>query len=207
MSWIRKEVGLTIGALRKARSSIMAVALAHILAVTIGAVLVHTGYGPALAYRDELVTRARQSDPVSLAAQRGENLRAALVEAGRTQWVCSLVAITGLTVVTPFILAVYRGLVGGVVSVDDNHLSRLRQPAHAIYYLSVIILQVIPYTLAGGAGVQLGLTYFRRDSDDGRERWLGYPREAIWDVVRILVLITPLVLVANLWEFLSPLNL
>ena len=206
MPWIQQEVAKTTRALRKARTWILAIGIVHVLAVIASAVLVQSGYAPALAYRDRLVDQARRSDPVSLAFQRGENLRAAIVEAARTQLVCVAVAVTGLTVVFPFALAAYRGLVGGVVSVDDNHLSRLRQTDQAVYYLTVIILQIIPYALAGGAGVKLGLTYFRRGSVYEGARWLGYSKEAITDVVRILLLTIPLVLVANLWEFLSPLN-
>jgi hypothetical protein len=206
MAWIRKEAVKTIEAVRKARTWILAVAIVHGCAVAAGAALVHAGYVPALAYRDRLVGQARSADPVSLAYQQGENLRASVVEAARTQWVCIAVAVTGLTVVSPFVLAAYRGLVGGVVSVDDHHGSRLLHPDQAIYYLSVVILQIIPYALAGGAGVELGLTTFRRGGEYEGDRWLGYPKEAIWDMVRILVLIIPFVLVANLWEFLSPLN-
>jgi uncharacterized membrane protein (Fun14 family) len=206
MAWIVREVVKSIGAVRNARTCILAIALAHVLAVAAGVISVHAGYVPALAYRDTLIARARSSDPVSLAFQRGETLRAAVVEAARTQWVCVAVAVTGLTVVSPFVLAAVRGVVGGVVSVDDNHVSRLRYPDQAIYYLSVVILQIIPYAMAGGAGVKLGLTYFRQGREYQGDRWLGYPKEAMWDVVRILVLILPFVLAANLWEFLSPLN-
>jgi uncharacterized membrane protein (Fun14 family) len=206
MAWIQREAVSTIGALRRAWRWILAVALVHLLAVTVGAVSVHTGYMPALAYRDRLVAQARSSDPVSLAYQRGENLKAGLVEAARTQWVCVAVAVTGLTVISPFVLAAYRGFVGGVVSVDENHSSRLRHTGQAVYYLSVIILQILPYALAGGAGIKLGMTYFRGGKEYPGDRWLGYPKEAIWDVLRILVVTVPFVLVANLWEFLSPLN-
>lgn len=206
MAWIREEVAKTVGAVRKAGTCVLSVALVHGLAVTAGAIAVHAGYVPALAYRDRLVTRARSADPVSLAFQRGENLHAALVEAARTQVVCAAVAVTGLTVVSPYALSAFRGVVGGVVSVDGHHASRLRDPDQAVYYLSVVILQIIPYALAGGAGVRLGLTYFRRGGEYPGDRWLGYPKEAIWDVLRILVLTIPFVLVANLWEFLSPLN-
>jgi len=76
----------------------------------------------------------------------------------------------------------------------------------ASYYLVTVILQIIPYALAAGAGIKLGVTYFRGGSEYGGDRWLGYPKQAIWDFVRILVLIIPFVAVANLWEFLSPLN-
>jgi hypothetical protein len=206
MAWIRQQIVKTAWALRKTRAWILAIAVVHVLAVIAGAALVHGEYEPALAYRDRLVDQARQSDPVSLASQRGEHLRAALAEAARTQWICVAVAVTGLTVVSPFALATYRGFVGGVVSVDGNHISRLRQPDQAVYYLSVIILQIIPYALAAGAGVRLGLTYFSSGREYQGSRWLGYPKEAVWDVVRILLLTIPFVFAANLWEFLSPLN-
>jgi hypothetical protein len=206
MTEFRKEAVKTAAAVRQARGWILAIAFVHIAGVLGGAVMVHAGYSPALAYRDQLVDQARSSDPVSLASQRGENLRASLVEAARTQWVCVAVAVTGLTVVTPFALAAYRGWVGGIVSVDDDHNSRLRLLDQASYYLSVIFLQIIPYAMAGGAGVQLGVTYFRRARGDDRERWLGYPKDAIWDAARIILLTVPLVLAANFWEFLSPLN-
>jgi TRAP-type mannitol/chloroaromatic compound transport system permease small subunit len=133
-------------------------------------------------------------------------LRAALVEAARTQLVCVAVAVTGLTVVSPFVLAAYRGVVGGVVSVDDNHVSRLLHRDQAVYYLSVVVLQIIPYALAGGAGVRLGLAYLQRRPEEHRRRWLGVPKGAIGDLVRILIFILPFVLAANLWEYLSPLN-
>jgi hypothetical protein len=96
--------------------------------------------------------------------------------------------------------------VGGIVSVDDSHASRLIDPGQATYYISVLVLQLIPYSLAGGAGVQLGLIYFRSRSDYQGDRWIGYPKDAVWDFVRILVLIIPFVVAANLWKFLSPLN-
>ena len=206
-SWLRIEASKALGALRRARSSIIAIAVVHAITVTAGIVLVHTGNQFALSYRDRLVARARASDPVSLAAQRGDHLRAALLEAVRTQWACLATGLTGFTVIPPLVLSGYRGWVGGIVSVDNSHLSRLSEPTQAIYYLSVILLQLVPYSLAVGAGLNLGLTYFRSRREYQGEKWMGYPKEAIWDFVRIFVLTIPLVLVANLWEFLSPLNI
>ena len=55
MAWIRREVAKSISAVRKARTCILAIALAHVLAVTAGLISVHAGYVPALAYRDRLV--------------------------------------------------------------------------------------------------------------------------------------------------------
>lgn len=193
-------------ALHRARFPIIAIALVHALAVAVGVVMVHASNLFALSYRDRLVAQAHATDPVSRAYQQGNNLRAALIETGRTEWACLASAVTGLTVVSPFALSAYRGWVGGIVSVDDSHISRLVQLGQAVYYLSVVILQLIPYSLAGGAGVNLGLTYFRPRSEYQGERWIGYPKEAIRDFVWILILTVPFVVSANLWEFLSPLN-
>ncbi len=206
MPAIRLEVDKAIRAVHRARRPILAVAVVHALAVVVGAAMVHAGNPSALAYRDGLVAQAHASDPVSITAQQGDDLRAAVIETVRTQWACVSVGVTGLTVVTPFALAALRGWVGGVVSVNSSHVSRLVEPGQAVYYLSVVVLQLIPYAMAAGAGVNLGFTYFRRREEYQGARWLGYPKEAIWDFLRILVLIVPLVIVANFWEFLSPLN-
>lgn len=193
-------------ALHRARGPILAIALTHVLAVLAGAVMVHAGNQAALSFRDSLVAQAHASDPVSIASRQGDDLRAAVIETARTQWACVAVGATGLTVVSPFALTAYRGWVGGVVSVNSKHVSRLADLGQAVYYLSVILLQIIPYSLAAGAGVNLGLTYFRPRADYPGERWWGYPKEAIRDFVRILVMIIPFVVAANFWEFLSPLN-
>jgi uncharacterized membrane protein SpoIIM required for sporulation len=87
------------------------------------------------------------------------------------------------------------------VSVDARHQSRLHDPAERLYYLVTLALQLVPYTLAGGAGVQAGLAYLRRARRPG-PRWLGLPRHAVIDVAWIYVLIVPLFFVASLWEFL-----
>jgi uncharacterized membrane protein SpoIIM required for sporulation len=74
------------------------------------------------------------------------------------------------------------------------------------YYLGVLLFQLIPYTLAGGAGVRLGLGFLlpsgRWGYPAGR-RWLGLPAEGVRDVGRIYALVVPLFLVASLVEFLA----
>jgi hypothetical protein len=206
MSGIRAEMSNLVIAFRRARASIITITLVHTIAVAVGMALVHGGNQTALAYRDRLVARARSSDPVSLADQEGDRLRAALLEAARTQWACLAAGLTGPTVIGPLALSAYRGWVGGIVSVDGDHVSRLREPSEAVYYLSVIVLQLIPYSLAVGAGLNLGHAYFRPRSDYPGDRWMGYPKEAISDFFRVFLATIPLVLAANLWEFLSPLR-
>ena len=93
------------------------------------------------------------------------------------------------------------------MSVDRQHRSRLREWKSAAYYILTLLLQLIPYSLAGGIGVKLGLTYFRADPayKDSR-KVMGYPVEALRDVARVYALVVPLFLVASLWEFLSAWN-
>lgn len=193
-------------ALYRARWSIITAGLVHFASLAAGMAMAHLGIPFALTYRDRLVGRALASDPVSRAYQRGAGVTASLLEAARTEVGCVAVGVTGLTVIAPIALAGYRGWIGGIVSVDGSHASRLRQWRQAAYYLSVVILQLIPYCLAAGAGLNLGLLYFRRRKEYAGPTWFGYPRKAIRDFIRILVLTVPLVLAANFWEFLSPLN-
>jgi hypothetical protein len=73
--------------------------------------------------------------------------------------------------------------------------------------VTVLILQLIPYSLSGGAGVRVGLAYIFPKGKWGyaaSKRWLGFPVEALRDVVRIYALVAPLFLVASLVEFLAP---
>jgi hypothetical protein len=112
----------------------------------------------------------------------------------------------GLALVMPFPWAAFRGWIGGIVSVDGEHNSRLRHGREGLYYIGVLILQLIPYSLAGGTGVRLGLAYLfpkGRWGYPGSKRWIGLPSEGLRDVGRIYALIVPLFLFASLVEFLA----
>jgi hypothetical protein len=102
-------------------------------------------------------------------------------------------------------MVAFRGWVGGIVSVSTGpaHTSRLADPWEAFYYLLTLVLQLIPYTLAGGAGVNLGVAYFRPRPFYQGQKWLTLPGEAVRDVLRIYVLVVPLFFIASLWEFLA----
>jgi hypothetical protein len=196
-----------LSALRRARRPIVWMALANGIGIAAGVVLVHAGYGPAIHFRDRLVGRAVQSSGILQAQQRGFPVRAALLDfAGNAGAAAVPTTVMGLSVVLPFPVAVARGFVGGVVSVDGNHHSRLADPREAAYYLIVLTLQVIPYALAGGAGVRLGLGFVLPKSRwryAGPARWLGLPAEGVRDVGRIYALALPLFLMASLVEFLA----
>jgi len=193
-------------ALRRARAPILWVGLVYTVGVVAGAGMVNLNSGFALAYRDQLVGRAMASDPAALASGRGFPVRAALWDfAGNLGQGAVPSTIMGLAVVLPFPQAVFRGWVGGIVSVDGEHRSRLGNWREGRYYLGVLLLQLLPYTLAAGAGVRLGLGFLMPNGRWGyssQQRWLAIPVEGVRDVARIYVLIVPLFLLASLVEFL-----
>lgn len=199
--------GSVTGALRRARQPVLWMALTYLLSVVAGAVMVHTGVESALAQRDQIVGRAVVSDPAALALQHRFPLRAALADfLGNLGRGAVPSTVMGLSVVMPFPVAAFRGWIGGIVSVDQNHRSRLRNVHGAVYFLGVLALQLVPYSLAGGAGVRLGMGFLlprSRWGYAGSTRWLTIPTEGLRDVARIYILVVPLFLVASLVEFLA----
>ncbi len=190
--------------LARARWAIVSLALTYALSVLVGGLMVHCGSTFALSHRDNLVARARSKDPVFQAYNRGSRFTAGLMDFGGNLFLGAVpTTVGGLGLVVPYPLAAYRGWVGGIVSVDDGHKSRLRAKGSGAYYLLVLILQLIPYSLSGGAGIKLGWTLFRRSAVPGAKLF-DLPREALADVLRIYILVVPLFLLASMLEFLWP---
>jgi hypothetical protein len=198
---------LVVRALRRTRAATLSVGVVNALAVLVGIVMVHSGSTFALGYRDRLVAKAQNQDAAAISYRQGHRVTAAVKDFTMNLLVGAVPqTATGLTVVSPYGFGAYRGWVGGIVSVDRNHESRFRDWRKAIYYVVTLVLQLIPYSIAGGAGVHLGLCFFRRFDYYTGEKIGGYPKEAIWDVIRVYTVIVPLFLVASLWEFLCPWN-
>ncbi len=190
-------------ALRRAKKAILSVAIVYVIFLLIGIAMVSLGYPLALNFRDNLIRNAESSDSTLIAYNRGDRLLAAGLDFSANLLLGAVPnTLGGLGVVFPYPVIAYRGWVGGIVSVDNQHVSRLTTPNSAIYYLVTLILQLIPYTLAGGVGVNLGLALWRTPEYYGGRRVFGLPREAVLDVFRVYILIVPLFLVASLWEFL-----
>jgi hypothetical protein len=186
----------------RARVPIALMICSYAGAVTTGAIMVHTANAFALRTRDRLVARAHAQDPASLALAKGHPLEAAAWDFSRNLFLGAIPStITGLTIGFPYLTAIYRGWVGGIVSVDNQHTSRLKDPAERAYYLVTLVLQLVPYSLAGGAGVHVGLAYLRRHRNPGLT-WIGLPQEAVRDVLWIYLLVVPLFALASLCEFL-----
>jgi uncharacterized membrane protein SpoIIM required for sporulation len=116
--------------------------------------------------------------------------------------------VLGFGIILPYPTVAYQGWVGGIVSVRNDHTSRFNDARSAVYYLLTLGLQVIPYSLAVGAGVNVGVSLLRPCPYYQTGKWLGvFSKEALGDAGRIFLLVIPLFLVASLWEFLSPWNI
>jgi uncharacterized membrane protein SpoIIM required for sporulation len=64
-------------------------------------------------------------------------------------------------------------------------------------------MQLIPYSLAGGAGVALGLRFYTTWGHREIKRWWILPRDATLDVLWIYSAVVPLFFLASLFEFLA----
>jgi hypothetical protein len=115
--------------------------------------MAHSGSEFALDYRDKLVSEAQTG---TVLTQNSPILRG-LADFGGNSIGAAVDTVLGLGIVMPFPSVIYRGWVGGIVSVDSDHDSRLTRPKEAAYYFSVILLQLLGYSLAAGAGIYLGL--------------------------------------------------
>ena len=186
-------------ALRRTKWGLVSVGLTYLVSVLVGAGMA-TAHAPvALERRDELIAAAQQ-DPITQAYRRGDRLQAALLDFRGNLLAGVTSTLAGATVVAVYPLVAYRGWVGGIVSVDSAHRSRLAEPREAIYYVVTLVLQLIPSILAGGVGVSAAWRAWRPRGD---ATWLGFPRQGLRDIARLYVLIVPLFLVASLWEFLA----
>ena len=193
-------VMIVMRALHRARMPILTVALTYVISVGIGILMVQTGNEWAIAYRDRIVSKA-QSGSILRALDQNDRLRAAVLDFGGNLIGGISNTLEGLGVIFPYPFIAYRGWIGGIVSIDSLHVSRLAEPTEAAYYLITLTLQLIPSILAGGAGVNIGVANFKPRPFYQSEKWLGLPKEAIRDALRIYLVMVPLFLLASLWEF------
>ncbi|MGO8696402.1 MAG: stage II sporulation protein M [Limisphaerales bacterium] len=204
---MKKSASTIFLAVTRARAAILSVALAYVISVAIGLMLAHTGNVLALAHRNRIVGIAQTNDVSAMANNRGQPVRAALLDWSGNLRGAAVDSVLGMGVVFIYPMVAYRGWVGGIVSVEHDGTSRLRRPLAAAYYFLTLILQLTGYSLAAGAGVNLGMSMFRpRPFYQGRKWLRTFPQEAVLDVLRIYVLVVPVLAIASFWEFLSPWN-
>lgn len=196
-------VRASLRAIDKARMAILSVAVVYILSVAIGIGMASLGNAYALDRRDAIVAGAQSTDTL-VAYRSGNRLRAALLDFAANLGLGGVTSsVLGISVVGAYPVFAYRGWVGGIVSVDAQHRSRLASPDTALYYLLTLVLQLIPYSIAGGVGVRLGIGAWRDMRGSSRPSVLGLRTDRLRDVALAYVVIAPLFLVASLWEFLA----
>ncbi len=176
--------------------------LTYAIGLATGFVMAHAGNRFALNYRDRIVSNAQRSSPILKQLEQGRRVRAAALDAAGNLMGASATALAGYWAPGPFPIALYRGWIGGIVSVDGKHQSRLRGLASGSYYVCVVILQLLPYSLLGGAGVNLGLARAKPVGVYAGPRFLGLPKEALRDAGWIFLLVVPLFAIASALEFL-----
>jgi hypothetical protein len=172
----------------------------------LGIVLATAGWPFAVGQRDSIVGGARSSATL-VADRQGHHVEAALLDFGSNVLLGALpTSIAGLSVVGPFPIAALRGWVGGVVSIDSTHQSRLRDPGDALYYLVTVALQLTGYVLSTAAGVHVGLSAWRRRRDTTVRSFGGLriPGGAVRDAGVLWAVALPAFLAGSLWEFLYP---
>jgi len=198
----RQEPGGIVGAIVRARLGVATVAAAYLLGVLAGAIMAHTGNRFALSYRDRMVSQAIKTSPILHADGSGKPLVAAALDtAGNAAGGIGGV-ISGYCLPIGYAIAVYRGWIGGIVSVDWRHRSRLAIDNGAAYYVTVMLLQLIPFSLTGGAGINIGLAAFTTLTPYKRTKWSYPPRRAVLDAAILFAVSLPIFAIASTVEFL-----
>src|SRR5690348_9869666 len=192
----------TIRALSRARFGIATIAAAYIASVLAGILMVSAGNSFALRRRDSLVAHANNTSRILRALNSNHVKTAATLDFGANLAGGTASLLAGYWAPTAYPVVLYRGWIGGIVSIDGKHRSRLSSSSEAAYYLTTLLLQLIPYSLVGGAGVMIGLARARPVGIYAGPKLLTIPTEALRDAAKIYVLAVPLFALASAFEFL-----
>jgi hypothetical protein len=193
----------SLHAIGRARMAILSVGVVYVLSVAVGIGMAGVGSAYALDRRDAIVASAQSGD-ILVAYRSGDRLRAALLDFAANLGLGGVTStVLGISVVGAYPVVAYRGWVGGIVSVDAQHRSRLASPDTALYYLVTLVLQLIPYSIAGGVGVHIGIGAWRDMRGSSRPSLLGLRADRLRDAALAYIVIAPLFFLASLWEFLA----
>jgi hypothetical protein len=201
-------IGRLALALRRCAPFALSIFVTYFASSCVGIFMAHGGSALALEQRDRIVAKALATDPASIAFATGDRALAVAHDFAANLLVGALPqAIGGLAVVPPYLSVAYQGWIGGIVSVDGRHRSRFEDPRKGAYYVLVLLLQFVPYSLLIGAGVRLGVELYRENAAVGwRLRGYRFPRAALVDAACVAGIAVPLFLGASAFEFLSPWN-
>jgi len=168
--------------------------------------MVHSGNKFALSYRDKIVGKAIANDKASINYNKGNRFKAAIIDFSGNLFVGAIPqTLMGLAVIFPFFTSAYQGWIGGIVSADGSHQSRLKKMKSAFYYFIVLILQLIPYSLTIGSGLTLGIKTYNLNKG---QKLFHYQIEksSLKDVLNVYLFAVPLFFFASCFEFLCNWN-
>ena len=168
-----------------------------------------TGNNFALIYRDKIVGQSLSTDKASINYLKGNNFSAALYDfKGNLLFGAIPQTLMAFSIVIPFITVAKQGWVGGIVSVDGEHKSRFKNLNSLLYYIIVLLGQLIPYSMAIGAGMKCGIDFYTANRTIGWDiRKFKIPKTSLIDVGYIYILVIPLFFLASCFEFLSSWNM
>ena len=169
----------------------------------------HYGNEFALSQRDKIAGAAAANDKASINYQSGNNVKAAIYDcAGNLFYAALPQTVLGFGIVAPYFSVTYQGWIGGIVSVDNSHHTRFKNFKASSYYLIVLLLQFIPFSLSIGAGIKCGVDWYRYNSTVGWKIWnYRIPKSSLKDLGGVYLVCIPLFFIASCFEFLSSWNI
>ncbi|HZY39637.1 MAG TPA: hypothetical protein VFE53_23440 [Mucilaginibacter sp.] len=196
-------------AVKRCRVYVSAIFAIYCLSCFTGIMMVHNGSSYALSYRDKLVGRAQKTDKAAINYAKGKHFSAALADFSENLVLGAVPqTLAGFSIVIPFFTVAVQGWVGGIVSVDDKHQSRLAKFKPACYYFLVLLLQFIPYSLAIGAGVKCGVDFYNHNKIQGWYVWkFRIQKASLADLGYVYLFVIPLFFIASCFEFFSTWNI
>ena len=196
-------------ALQHCRIYAASIFLTYCVACLIGILMSHYGNNFALTQRDKIVGTAVANDKASLNYQSGNGFKAALFDCtGNIIYAAIPQTVLGFGIIGPYFSVIYQGWVGGIVSVDNSHQSRFKTVKGSAYYLIVLLLQYIPFSLSIGAGVKCGIDFYRHNSTVSWKFWnYRIPKASLKNLGYVYLVSVPLFFIASCFEFLSSWNI
>jgi hypothetical protein len=195
-----------VAAFLHCRAAILSILATYLVGACVGVLMAHTGSSLALDRRDQVVEKALATDPAVLEFQAGNRLTAAILDFAENFLTGAVPqTLMGIAVVPAYVSVAYQGWVGGIVSVDNLHRSRLAAPVSAIYFVVTLALQFIAYSAAVGAGVQAGVDLYRTNVGVGLRVWAyRVPKTVARNILYVYLLALPVFVLASMFEFLWP---
>lgn len=194
--------------IKNCKAYIVSVFFVYCFSCLIGIIMVQTDNNFALEQRDKIVGIATNTDKASINYQQGNPLTATLYDFTGNLFLDITQTFLGLGVVIPYITVSYQGWIGGIVSVDNFHKSRLRKIQSALYYFIVLFLQFIAYSLSIGAGIKTGIEVYKQNNLVNWRFWkYRIRKENLLDIRNIYFLSIPIFFIASFFEFYSTWNI